>query len=245
MKRPSAADSFSAEDAQTPVGTHAAPIVSVNVTARRRSWRRWLALPLIFGAALIIPIPEPQPAWVAVDRQHWDAALAQFNRTYASAAKMSAKRTNDAAALALAQSIAYSRRSALAADARPIPPAIREALKGHFPDDVLDDVRWTLAGQRVDLGSALARWAINEGAVTMDDVVVFSREKGARSIALWAHELTHVVQYRELGVRNFARLYTTNWRLLEQRARTNAGEILRSIKQDIAAERANEPAQAG
>jgi hypothetical protein len=198
----------------------------------------------VFGGALLIPIPEPQPAWVAVDRERWDAALKQLSRTYSSAGKMSAKRTNDAAALALARSISYSRRSALAANAQPIPPAIRELLEGHFPDDVLDDVRWTLGGRRVDLGSVLSRWALNEGAVTMDDVVVFSREKGTRSLALWAHELTHVVQYRELGVRNFARLYTTNWRLLEQRARINAGDVLRAIKEDMAAQQQREARQA-
>jgi len=200
---------------------------------------------LIGGGAAFVLTRERAPAWVAVDRERWDAALEQFGKTYASAARVSAARTNDAAARALAQSIASSRRSTLAAGAQPIPPAIRQALEGHFPDDVLDDVRWTLAGRRADLGSALARWALSEGAVTMDDVVVFSREQGSRSLALWAHELTHVVQYRELGVRNFARLYTTNWRLLEERARINAGEVLRAIREDMAASPSAEAGQAG
>jgi len=200
---------------------------------------------LVGGGAAFALMRERPPAWVAVDRERWDAALAQFSRTYASAAKTSAARTNDAAALALAQSITASRRSTLAAGAQPIPPAVRKALEGHFPDEVLDDVRWNLAGQRVDLGSALVRWALNEGAVTMDDVVVFSREQGSRSLALWAHELTHVLQYRELGVRDFARLYTTNWRLLEQRARINAGEVLRAIEQQSAADQPREASQAG
>jgi len=79
----------------------------------------------------------------------------------------------------------------------------------------------------------------------MDDVVVFSREQGSRSVLLWAHELTHVVQYRELGVRDFARLYTSNWRLLEDRARSNAGQVLRAIQEERATDHARQADHAG
>jgi hypothetical protein len=208
----------------------------------------WLFVPALLiggGVAGWAVTHERPPAWVAEDRQRWDAALEQFSKTYASVARVSAAGTNEAAARALAQSIRLSRRNTLAGGTQPIPPAIRQALAGHFPDEVLDDVRWTLAGRRVDLGSALARWAVNEGAVTLDDVVVFSREQGSRSLALWAHELTHVVQYRELGVADFARLYTSNWRLLEERARINAGQILREIRANRADHQPNTAGPAG
>ena len=179
-------------------------------------------------------VHERQPAWVAIDRVAWDRALDQMGQVYVTTAQVSAARTNDVAAAALARSIVLSKRNTLAAGAKPIPPNFREALEGHFPPNVLNEVRWSLAGRRVDLGSVLARWALTEGAVTLDDVVVFTSDVGAGNIKLWAHELTHVVQYRELGIRDFSRLYTANWRLLEGRARRNATLVAKAIRDEAA-----------
>ena len=186
---------------------------------------------LIGGIGFLVYSRNQPPAWVATDRVAWDRALDRLQRTYTTTAQTTAARTNDAAAVALAQSITHSKRATLAAGGQPIPPDIREALEDHFPAEILDDVRWSVAGRRVDLGAALARWALKEGAVTMDDVVVFTSNKGHLNMRLWAHELTHVVQYRELGVRDFARLYTTNWRLLESRARHNENLVMDSIRE--------------
>ena len=136
-----------------------------------------------------------------------------------------------AAAAALEQAIRFSKHQTLAAGARPIPVAIRNALDEHFPADILDDVRWSTAGRRIDIGSALAGWYLREGAVTLDDAIVFSNEGTADHLGLWAHELTHVVQYRELGIGGFARLYTTNWPLLEQQAGRNAGRVVALVNQ--------------
>lgn len=134
-----------------------------------------------------------------------------------------------ATAAALEQAIRFSKRQTLAAGARPIPVAIREMPDDHFPADILDDVRWSTAGLRVDIGSALAGWYLREGAVTLDNAVVFSNEGTADHLGLWAHELTHVLQYRELGIGGFVRLYTTHWPLLEQQAGRNAGRVVAMV----------------
>jgi hypothetical protein len=192
-------------------------------------------LPLIVMLLLISSIGflmffrDRQPAWIAADQVEWDRALDRLRQNYRNTAQAAAARTNNTAAAALAQSIVHSKRATLAAGASPIPPDIREALGDHFPDEILDEVRWSVAGKKVHLGSVLARWALTEGAVTMDDVVVFTSTRGTHNVRLWAHEITHAVQYRELGIRDFSRLYITNWRLLESRAKLNEDAVIAAI----------------
>lgn len=172
---------------------------------------------------------ERQPAWIAIDREELRLAAIASNETLRRAVQTTSRGGATASAAALAQAIRFSKRQTLAVGTHKIPPAIRDALEEFFPEDVLDDVRWTTAGNRIDLGSALAGWYLHEGAVTLDDAIVFSNRGTAEHLGLWAHELTHVVQYRELGINAFARLYTTHWQLLEQQAGRNAGRVLTSI----------------
>ena len=172
---------------------------------------------------------ERQPAWIVTDRDELRRAAIASNETLRRAMRTTSRGGAAATATALAQAIRFSKRQTLAAGTYTIPPAIRDALEEFFPEDMLDDVRWTTAGNRIDLGSALAGWYLHEGAVTLDDAIVFSNRDTAEHLGLWAHELTHVVQYRELGINAFARLYTTHWRLLEQQAGRNAGHVLTSI----------------
>jgi hypothetical protein len=47
-------------------------------------------------------------------------------------------------------------------------------------------------------------------AITLIDVIVFRGPSEANDVALWAHELVHVDQYRDWGVRNFAIRYMRN-----------------------------------
>jgi Domain of unknown function (DUF4157) len=55
-------------------------------------------------------------------------------------------------------------------------------------------------------------------AVTLIDVVVFRGPSEAADPAMWAHELTHVDQYRDWNVHSFAVQYTRNWRGVEDPA---------------------------
>ena len=84
-------------------------------------------------------------------------------------------------------------------------------------------------GRRISLGTVLAGWYYREGAVTLDEVVVFSNANTAKDVQLWAHELVHVRQYEELGVDRFARLYVGSWPVLERQARDNAAIIAREV----------------
>jgi hypothetical protein len=134
------------------------------------------------------------------------------------------------AGAALAASIRYSRNQALRAGASPIPPDVRRELAPYFEPELLEKVRWNTAGRRLSLGTVLAGWFYREGAVTLGDTIVFSNQAAAGKRLLWAHELTHVEQYDELGIDGFALLYTTEWADLEKRASENASALNRRIR---------------
>lgn len=187
---------------------------------------------------------EPQPAWIVVDRAELRRALAATNQATRETAQTTARGGTIAAAAALAQAIRFSKQQALRDSAQPVPPEIREAVARHFPDDVLDEVRWATAGRRIGLGSLLTTWYLKEGAVTLDNVVVFSDRQTARHLALWVHEMTHVVQYRELGVSDFARLYAAQPHVLEEQAWRNTRRVMAAIRRDQAAAREAEARRA-
>lgn len=112
-----------------------------------------------------------------------------------------------AASTTLAEAIRFSRMQALKSRSRPLSDEMKALYRPYFPEEVIEGTRWTLSGRRLGLGSVLAGWYYREGAVTLDDVIVFTNRNAAHHEALVAHELTHVLQYRQLGVSNFARLY--------------------------------------
>ena len=135
-----------------------------------------------------------------------------------------------AAARALEQAIRYSRASARSTGTEPIPPRIRERLEGYFPEHILDEVRWAFPNRYLDLGTLVAWYKAVGGAVTLVDTSVYASRVGAGSEYLWAHELTHAMQYEELGLRDFARIYITHPELLERQARDNGNRIVRELR---------------
>jgi Domain of unknown function (DUF4157) len=132
------------------------------------------------------------------------------------------------AAPAVATAIRFSRGQALNRGVQPIPANIRQDLAPYFPPQILDKVRWTTANG-VSIDGALKNWLNQEGAVTLDDVIVFSGTDQIGNVELWAHELTHVLQYSQLGVETFAFHYTVNWNQFESQARDNASRIVSSM----------------
>lgn len=142
----------------------------------------------------------------------------------------SASRVGQAATLAAAaglrRAIMQSRANARRAGTEPIPPAIREQLEDYFPEHVLDRVRWSYPTPELDLSTIITAWYRAEGgAVTLQDTIIYSTPKAAESVFLWSHELTHALQYDELGVRDFARIYVSNPQFLERQARDNAQRV--------------------
>jgi hypothetical protein len=133
------------------------------------------------------------------------------------------------AAPVLATAIRESRRQALERGVNPIPPYIRAALEPYFPTQILDKARWTTAGG-ISLDGVMKDWFYLDGAITLGEVIAFSDGMEAlKDVELWAHELTHVVQYEGLGIETFAFEYLRDFSNLESQASSNASRIMASI----------------
>jgi hypothetical protein len=130
---------------------------------------------------------------------------------------------------ALARTIRQSRWQALSERTFPVPQNIRDDLEPHFPTIDFDTLRWKPANGRLSLGTALTQWYLKEGAIALEDLIVFSSLSTAKGRSLWAHELTHVVQYQELGINGFARTYVLDHARLELQARQNAFVVMSKV----------------
>ena len=123
------------------------------------------------------------------------------------------------AAPALQLLIARSRDDALASGVQPIPSNIRNDLAGFIPDHILDIARFRVGGGGDLTLQANAIRYVGAFAITLDYVIVFRNQEDAiRDPVLWAHELTHVMQYQDWGIREFARRYVRNYALVEKAA---------------------------
>lgn len=134
----------------------------------------------------------------------------------------------------LAAAVRVSRRHARTGQLEGIPASVRAELKPYFDDELLDGVRWSLAGRGLDLGSLLAGRYYEEGAVTLYDTIVFSDREVTRNLWLWAHELAHVEQYRRMGIDGFAFAYAADWRAIEGEASGRAYAITADIRSNRA-----------
>lgn len=179
-------------------------------TAARASWFSEITgidIDIPNGTVRIAP-PKPQAIPQMLQHLPQDAAQALLNP----------------AGNALAVAIRVSRNTA-GANAQPIPPAIRAQLAPFFPPQILDRARYNTSKASLSLPAAIN--AINEGnSVTLDDLIVFSDGAAASDPLMWAHELTHVMQYQNMGVEAFANVYTlTGGSDLERQARDMANRI--------------------
>jgi hypothetical protein len=113
-------------------------------------------------------------------------------------------------------------RDTARADSKPIPEAVRKALIPFYPEELLANVRYTIGDPSK---TGLAGFAIRNGnaaAVTLIDTVVFKDEKYVGSLALWAHEIHHVQQYKDWGLSGFAARYAFGWTEVEAEASARA-----------------------
>lgn len=172
----------------------------------------------------------------------WRASLQQTARNTADQARAASeealRRSPAVTGPALVQAIRFSRIQAMRAQTpKAMPDEVRASLAPYFSDEILESARWTTAGRDLGLGSLLARWYYEEGAVTLKDLIVFSDDAVAENVWLWAHELAHMEQYRRLGTEGFAARYVSDWRTLEAEANRRAF----AITADIRARRAARP----
>jgi hypothetical protein len=123
----------------------------------------------------------------------------------------------------LAELIQSGREVAIANGVRPMPPRVHSALLGYFPDAMLRKVRFASGHADTITIPGLAMTYGHIDAVTLADVILFRDDDAARTdVKLWAHELTHVMQYERWGVEGFAMRYLQDCETVEQEARDNA-----------------------
>ncbi len=64
-------------------------------------------------------------------------------------------------------------------------------------------------------------------ALTLGEVVLFKSERLAQSdLQLWAHELTHLMQYQRWGIDGFAERYARDSAAVEREAIDNANRFM-------------------
>ena len=128
-----------------------------------------------------------------------------------------------AAAQLLAKLIEAERSQAIADGVQPMPSGVYRGLLGYFPDGLLRKARFAAGrAERIVLPSLAFAYG-DAAAVTLGDVVLFRDKKKAQTdLKLWAHELTHILQYQRWGIAGFADHYVRDKNAVEQEAYDNA-----------------------
>ena len=133
------------------------------------------------------------------------------------------------AGLALAASVRQAEGQA-GFGAQPMPASVYQKLLPFFTPDFLQSVRYnTFDRSRITLDTAVLMFNNDIVAITLNNVVVFRNENDAQNVITWAHELTHVQQYRYMGIDTFANVYTTNAWILENQAIDQQSRVAQSV----------------
>jgi hypothetical protein len=193
--------------------TAGAPEYSPGVARRRFLWLRRVTIMSALALAVAFTGSVARPA-VA-------------HGTDAPVRQMLAQDLGGLAAQMLAQWITESRREVIEAGTRPVPPQIIQALSGYFPADLLQQMRYRSGHTTAASLPGLAFQYGDVSAVTLVDVVMFEREADAQQdLKLWAHELTHAMQYRRWGVDGFAARYVADSNSVEREAYSSADRFV-------------------
>jgi hypothetical protein len=139
-------------------------------------------------------------------------------------------------AMPLAAAIRAAREQHIG-NARPLPPEAISILSAFIPMPILQRARYAFGEVRLSLPAIIngaQHLFENEHAVTVDDVIVFSRNVDFDSIdeLVWlGHELWHTKQYADWGVDLFAYNYLKNSRAVEDDARQSASYVRSYLEQ--------------
>jgi hypothetical protein len=133
----------------------------------------------------------------------------------------------DYAGSALGGLIETARQQAIADGVRPIPVSVYRALLGYFPAALLQRCRFATGAIQALTLPALAFSYGDATAIALGDVVLFRSERVAENdLKIWAHELTHVMQYQRWGVDGFAERYVRDSGSVEREAIENANRFV-------------------
>jgi hypothetical protein len=131
------------------------------------------------------------------------------------------------AASALGALIDDARQQAIADGVRPGPPGVYRSLLGYFPAALLQKCRFATGSSRTLTLPALAFSYGDATAITLGDVVLFKNGHVAETdLKVWAHELTHVMQYQRWGIDGFAERYVRDSGAVEREAVDNADRFI-------------------
>lgn len=125
----------------------------------------------------------------------------------------------DLAASTLASALQQSRDEARQAGTLPVPPRIREALLSLYPADLLDSLAYRVGvTESATLQSLSLRYGEATAVTTIDTITFADAWDAENNVALWAHEVKHVEQFRAWGVYGFARAYVRDHEAVEREA---------------------------
>jgi hypothetical protein len=132
----------------------------------------------------------------------------------------------DYAGTALGDLIDSARQQAIADGVRPLPPGVYRALLGYFPAALLQRARYAVGGTP-RLSLPMLAFSYGDAlAITLGDVILFKTARAAENdLKLWAHELTHVMQYQRWGIEGFADRYVRDSASVEREAIDNANRF--------------------
>lgn len=123
------------------------------------------------------------------------------------------------AASALQAWLIQSRNDAIRSNTRPIPLNVRNILLRWYTAKLLDSVRYKVGDNATLNTTNTLMQNGNVEAVTLIDLIVFQNQTDALNNApLWAHEMQHIKQFAEWGVRDFSMRYILDFNEVESPA---------------------------
>jgi hypothetical protein len=131
----------------------------------------------------------------------------------------------------------------------PLPDAVKVLLSITFSRALLDSVRVVDSDDEGSVPAILRELQASFGeavggnyAVTIGNLIAFSEIPKPSEIDFWAHELRHVVQYRQLGgIDAFAAAYTKDFKQLEGEAGAASRQGVSDARKVLAVIRALNP----
>ncbi len=125
-------------------------------------------------------------------------------------------------------------------NSHPLPPDVQSALSHFFTPSVLQRARYTVGSVEITLPNGIGKihkYFGDDIAVVCDDVIVFPTDPGSfnHDPQWWGHEVTHIKQFAELGVEEFAFRYVRSFsHEIEDPAYANGDAVLAWAKSNPA-----------